>query len=140
MDRHRHSEIEARGNVLKFRPLRAGRPATTADVARAKEEQSLRHREQRLAVWVVRIWMLLAWLVALSRLRLALAHHEVFRADASVAFVVAVIIPIMRIKSIVAVLREAVAAVRRAKPGGGKEPTETTEQTSPRRTADRFLQ
>ena len=139
MDRHRNSEIEARGNVLKFRPLRSGRPATTADEARAMEEQ-LRHREQQLAVWVVRIWMLLAWLVALSRLRLALAHHEVFRPDASVAFIVAAIIPIMRIKSIVAVLREAMAAVRRAKPGRGKEPTEAAEQTSPRRTADRFLQ
>jgi hypothetical protein len=49
----------------------------------------------------VTAWCVFAWCVAATRLRLAAVRHEVFGVDATLAFLVAVVLPLVCAKSIV---------------------------------------
>src|SRR6266404_312847 len=104
MERHRNPQVDATGKVLRFPPISAGRAPTASDVAEVNQARVLRRREKRSALWIDGAWVLLAWIVAVCRLRLAIMQHEVFGAEASMAFLVVVLMPLMRAPRIIAVV------------------------------------
>jgi hypothetical protein len=53
------------------------------------------------------LWSLFAWTLAALRLRLAAAHHEVFGVDATLAFLVAVVLPLFFVRTLLRPLRNA---------------------------------
>jgi uncharacterized membrane protein len=86
-----------------------------ADVAQVREANALRRRQERAASWMNRIVLLLAWIVAVCRLELALTHHEVFGVVASMAFLVAVLMPLVHARSIAVAVREVAVELRRGR-------------------------
>jgi hypothetical protein len=114
MDRHRNPPFETTGKVVRIVPKRRGRP-TTLDVAMVNEERAMRRREQRAVVWLDGAWAVLAWTVSVFRLRLAVVHHEVFGLETTLAFLVAVALPFLKGRRIVAGVRTAAIALKQAR-------------------------
>lgn len=56
-------------------------------------------RKKSRKAWALHAWLVLAWLVAMDRLQIALARGEVFDVRDALAFLVAVVMPIMRIRA-----------------------------------------
>jgi hypothetical protein len=71
-------------------------------------------RQRRAAAWLNGTWVLLAWTVAVDRLWLAIKHHQVFGAETSIAFLVVVVLPLMRGPKLVRAMWPAAVALRRA--------------------------
>jgi hypothetical protein len=136
MDSQRSPEVETLAKVLPF-PPRSTRRAKASDLIKAEQARALERRRRQTAVWTGRAWVVLAWIVAACRLRLAIVHREVFGFEASVALLVAIVLPLMRAPSIAATIRETVAAVRRAsrarRNGGSAEPGAHPPASPPRR-------
>lgn len=112
-DRQGIPGVEANGNVVRLRAARSGRAVTESDVARANKERALRNRQDRLAAWCRGTWVLVAWALAVYRLRSAIVLHVVFDAEASLAFLVAVLMPILYGKSLISGVRAALIARKR---------------------------
>jgi hypothetical protein len=115
MERHRSSQAEKGENVLAFRPVRSGNLRRYSGIAPVNEERGLLVREDRLGTWSKGAWVLLAWLLAMSRLLPAARHHDVFDNETSLAFVVAVLMPVLYWRSFVSALRETAVALRKTK-------------------------
>jgi hypothetical protein len=124
MDHRRNPPVEPTGKVLRLVPRRRGRPTTTLDVELVKEEREQRRRDQRAAAWFDAAWVALAWTVSVWELRRAIAHREVFGVETTIAFLVAIALPLVRARRIIAALRRGTAvlkevrAIRRAKREG----------------------
>lgn len=70
--------------------------------ASGKNEPSvgdLKKRRHSRAQWALHAWLVVAWLVAADRLQIAVARGEVFGLRDALAFLVAVVMPIMRIRA-----------------------------------------
>jgi hypothetical protein len=116
MDRRRNPPFESTRNVLRLAPpLSRRRPLTTLDVAMVHQERAVRRREQRAVAWLETSWVLLAWILSLIHLRSAIANHVVFGIESSIAFVVAVALPIARGRRIFMALRRTAIAVKEAR-------------------------
>ncbi|HEX7476610.1 MAG TPA: hypothetical protein VF331_02270 [Polyangiales bacterium] len=75
----------------------------------------------------VTAWCVFAWCVAATRLRLAAVNHEAFGVDATLAFLVAVVLPLLCAKPIWRGLRRAVA---HALPASSRRGSRTEEPIS----------
>lgn len=96
------------GRVLPFRRRGSGSSGGggrfDGDAAQAIPARTPRP----LPEWpAVTAWCVFAWCVAATRLRLAVVSHEVFGVDATLAFLVAVVLPLLCAKSVVRVVRHA---------------------------------
>jgi hypothetical protein len=115
MDVQRKPLSERVGKILKFPLLGPKRGAHASGRASVLEARIFERRRRRLAQWINGIWMLLAWAVSAFRVRFAIGHHQVFDAEASIAFVVVVLMPLMLAPKIITAIREAILALRRAR-------------------------
>ena len=131
MHRQQDPQVETKGKVLRFPSLGAGHAATASHIARVNAAHALQRREQRAAAWIGGAWVLLAWIVAVCRLHLAITQHQVFGAEASMAFLVAVLLPLMRARSIAAAARDALVALRRAWSARRDAPPDGSDKQSP---------
>jgi hypothetical protein len=114
MDRQRDSLFEPRGKLVRI--VRQGRrPATTTDVALVQHERAQRRKDERAAAWLRGTWVVMAWVVSICRLRLGVARHEVFGVESTMAFVVAISLPLLHGRKVVAAVRSALKAFRRAR-------------------------
>jgi hypothetical protein len=86
-----------------------------SNAAKGNEARAIVHMQQRTSTWISVSWVLLAWTVAAGRLRFAITHHQVFGVETSMAFLVAVLIPVMRARRIAQTVREVVVVLRRAR-------------------------
>jgi hypothetical protein len=96
------------GRVLPFPPVaRASARATRVerDVAAPDPAQHSR------AWWLA--WWSMAWIVAAARVRLAAAQHEVFGVEATLAFLVAVVLPLLSLRQMLQLGGLALAPFRR---------------------------
>jgi hypothetical protein len=111
---HRKPAVEPKGKLLTFPP--SGRSAHAGDVRVTQMMQVARaeSRLRQLDDWNGRAWMVLAWMLGAYRLHLAVVQREVFGLDASLAFLFAVLMPIMRARGIARALAELVRPLRRA--------------------------
>ena len=99
MSRPRNPEIEPMGKLLAFPPrARSGIPSAAESVRAACA--AVDRRRQQLAQWTGRFWIVLAWLVAVDRLHVAASHGEAFDVPDTLAFLVAVVMPLVRVRSI----------------------------------------
>ena len=145
MEQRRGNEIEPGAKVLKFRSLRPrrGRVVTASEVAQIKEARVLQSRRQKIAAWLNEAWMVLAWIVALSLLTPALSHHRVFNIELSMAFVLAISLPMMRGGRIASAVRAALAGLslrRRARREAKRSRTAQTPPRVPLKSPDHPLQ
>lgn len=113
MSRPRNPELEPMGKLLAFPPRgRSGIPSAAESVRAACA--AVDRRRQQLAQWTGRFWIVLAWLVAVDRIHVAAKNGEVFDLGDSLAFLVAVLMPLARARSIFVVLCDAGRALRDA--------------------------
>lgn len=101
MTRHSDPKASATGKVIPF--PRAPRPIAAQVLPPAikrSERPTPPRRIRRWDQWGVHIWLTAAWLVAFDHLRQAVARHEVFGTLDSLAFLVAVVMPILRIRAL----------------------------------------
>ena len=102
MKLHREPPLGSTGKLLEF-PI--------ASPSAASWSHSLRHAKSDR--WQVRVWLLLAWLVAFNRLQIAVARRDVFDLQDGLAFIVAVVMPFVSAQKIWIVLGEVLAALHR---------------------------
>jgi hypothetical protein len=103
-----------KGKLLTFpQPGRAAH-AGGVRVTRMTQVASAERRLRQLAEWRGRAWLVLAWMLAADRLHLAIVQREVFGPEASLAFLLAVLMPITHARNIVSALAELARPVRRA--------------------------
>jgi hypothetical protein len=115
MDQRSSRQVEAAGRLLAFRP-RGAEPASPGRPC-APAFRGVVPRREGANPWPGLAWTLLAWLLAVSRVRLAAVQREVFGAEATMAFVVAVLMPVAQGRQIVAAARTTIAALRRVRMG-----------------------
>ena len=122
MDRDRDPPVETTGKVLTF-PFHGAEPeVAAAGVAGLDDARAAARRGRLSAAWIDGAWVLLATILAGYRVWIAVAHRQVFGAEASAAFVLVVSMPLIRARRIVAAVGRAVAALRRRpSPGRGIE-------------------
>src|SRR5882724_8358118 len=106
MKRQPPSDAPPRGKVLAFVPPARPNRVIAAESARAARSL-LERRRQLLDSVSGRAWIILAWFVAAERLSLAIARQEVFGSADTLAFIVAVVILLMRARAIADVLAHA---------------------------------
>ena len=98
--RHSDPKASATGKVIPFprvaRPLPPPVFAVEQSEPAASPPRRIRHWDQ----WGVHLWLLAAWLVAFDHLQQAVARHAVFGPLDSLAFLVAVVMPILRIRAL----------------------------------------
>jgi hypothetical protein len=74
---------------------------------------------RRPGFWLA--WWLMAWVVAVSRLRLATVDREVFGFEATFAFLIAIVLPLMAAPRLLEIARDVLARLReRTAADGGK--------------------
>ena len=112
MSQHRNPQ-ERSAKILRFPLLRSRRAVTSADDAEVNDPRVLERRRRRAAAWLGGACGLLAWIVALSRLRFATLHHEVFGVESTMAFLVVVSMPLIHAGRLATSFREALSALRR---------------------------
>src|SRR5258708_35897838 len=105
----RNPQVEKAGKILRL--LRPRRPRKAPDGAKVIEARVMESRRRRALTWISGAWVLLAWIVAACRLRSPVMHHEVFGAEAGMAFLVVVVLPLMQAGRIADAAREAVIAL-----------------------------
>jgi hypothetical protein len=117
MRHHENPQIQPqKGKLLAFRPRpRSSRslPTGSARVTSGTEVErrvQLADADHRSA----QIWLLLAWLLAAGRLHLAVAEREVFGPEATLAFLLAVVMPIVRVRKLARALHTAAQLLRDA--------------------------
>ncbi len=137
MDRHRDPPFEPRGKLLWIVPRRR-RPATTVDVALVQHERAQRRKDERVAAWLRGAWVLMAWIVSVSRLRLGVARHEVFGVESTLAFLVVISLPLLHGRRVVSAVRMAVKALRRAR--AAHRSSRAQDESLPRSTSNDSLQ
>jgi hypothetical protein len=103
-----------KGKLLAFRARPRSSHALPAGSARGTGCAGVERRVQLADQWSAQIWLLLAWLLAASRLHLAAAEHEVFGPEATLAFLLAVVMPIVRVRKLARALHTAVQLLRDA--------------------------
>jgi hypothetical protein len=113
MEGHRR-QIEMAGKILKFPRFALRRRGAPSNAAKPHDGHGVVSTQQRAPGWINLTWALLAWSVAMGRVRFAITQHKVFGVEASLAFLVAVLIPLLRAKTIAHVAREVVVALTRA--------------------------
>src|SRR5690242_13384491 len=119
MASEREGQRESRGKILLFRRLRFGRSSTTWEADQLKADRAARIRRQRVALWFTRFWIVAAWVLAASRVHRAIAAREIFGAEASLAFLIAVVVPLARVRAVASVVGEVATALRRPKTRSG---------------------
>ena len=120
MASERDAERQPRGKVLLFRRLLSGRSSAGKEAKALEAEHAARIRRARVALWFNRAWIVAAWFIAASRVHRASVSREVFGVEASLAFVVAVAVPLVRVRALAAVVGEVATALRRRRlPSGG---------------------
>ena len=112
MDGHRSPQVEPTGKVVKFPPL-ALRQKANASGAKVYQASVLEQRRRRAGKWLDAAWMVLAWIVAAAQLSVAIVHHQIFGTLSSMAFVVVVSLPLLRMGEILGAVRGAMAALKR---------------------------
>ncbi len=110
-ERTPHSERP--GKLLLFRRLRSNLPGAASDARTLDAERAARLLRARLALLLTRSWIVAAWLLAALRVHRAVVSREVFGAEASLAFLVAVVVPLARTRAVVSVVGEVAHALRR---------------------------
>ena len=113
MDRRRDPPFEPRGKLVWIVRQRR-RPATTSDVALVQHERAQRRRDERAAAWLRGTWVAMAWIVSVCRLRLGVVRHEVFGGEPTMAFLVAISLPLLHARRVLAAFRWVTKAFRRA--------------------------
>lgn len=114
MDRRRDPPFEPRGKLLWIIPRRR-RQATTADVALVQHERAQRRKDERAAAWLRGTWVAMAWVVSICRLHLGVVRHEVFGVESTMAFLVAISLPLLYGRRVVSAVRTVARALRRAR-------------------------
>ncbi|HTQ05978.1 MAG TPA: hypothetical protein VMI54_19085 [Polyangiaceae bacterium] len=122
MARERDAPREPRGKILLFRRLRSSRSNGASDSDELDPEDAARVRRALIALWFTRAWIVAAWLLAALRVHRAAVTREVFGAEASIAFLVAVAIPLWRVRVVASVVGEVARAFRRRRPHPGGPP------------------
>jgi hypothetical protein len=101
------------GKLLAFPAKGRSSVPSAADSVRAACA-AVERRRQQLAQWTGRFWIVLAWLVAVDRIHVAANSGEVFDLGDSLAFLVAVLMPLARARSIFTLLGAVGRALRDA--------------------------
>jgi hypothetical protein len=114
MHHHRTPQIESMGKLLAFPVPTRRRGWIEIEDGRAGKlaAASLARKLARSDVWSVRVWLILAWVLAAGRVHLAATQHEVFGLEASLAFVVMVVMPVVRAPNIARVVADGVRALK----------------------------
>jgi hypothetical protein len=99
MAHRRNPEIESKGTLLAFsHPERSG---SEVGGARGMASFATRtRRQQRVARWSGRFWIVLAWMIGANHVELAIARHQVFALQDYLAFLLVVVMPILRSRQI----------------------------------------
>jgi len=130
MDRPGNPPVETTGKVLtfpspdsEFPPPAAEAEASAAGDARVNVALAMRRR-RRQAKRLGLAWMLLAWILAASRLSFAVTHRQVFGIEASAAFLLVVSLPLILARRVAGALRSAAGALcsARRRRRGADEP------------------
>jgi hypothetical protein len=103
MDPRRDSAVSHSAKVLEF-----PKPAQNAGSAHGIRANGPAAVER----WSTGGWLVLAWFLAASRVHLAAVHHEVFGLEAHVAFLLAVVMPLMRARKLFELIADAARAFR----------------------------
>lgn len=101
MTRPSDPPVGATGKVIQF-PLvaRHAAPPPPWPSVEAVAAPAPARRIRRWDQWGVHLWLVAAWLVAFDHLQHAVARREVFGVLDSLAFLVAVVMPILRIRAL----------------------------------------
>jgi hypothetical protein len=112
MRHHENPQIQPKkGKLLAFR---AGPRSSHSLPAGLTGGAEVERRAQLVDHWSAQIWLLLAWLLAAGRLHLAVAEREVFGPEATLAFLLAVVMPIVRARKLARALHTAAQLLRDA--------------------------
>ena len=113
MQRNRPPQVVSPGKVLSFAPPARSKHRPNSGHSLAIMRTILERRRQLIERVSGRVWMVLAWVVAVERLQLAIDRREVFDAFDSLAFLVAVFMPVARVRVIYQILVDAMRRLHR---------------------------
>jgi hypothetical protein len=103
-----------KGKLLAFRPRPRSSHSLPTHAARVSDGADVERRMQLVDHWSVQLWLLLAWMLAVGRLHLAVVQREVFGPEATLAFLLAVVMPIVRARTLFRTVHIAVQRLRDA--------------------------